>query len=278
MADVAVLTSEDRNSITRAYKKALARGGRSKFNIGSSLQQLKLLQALGFRPKSVAAGIAVLQAALDRLEPPQESDAAVQPPPRAFIFAGHMLDRPDRPQSRFPADMEEVARQAIKEKLAKWQASANDVAFTPGASCGGDIIFIEECLELGMKVEVYLPGDIATFVNQSIDYAGPDWVRRYHKIHRHPGVTFNFQPDRLGPVPKGDNLYERNNRWTLYSAKRVGIEHMELIVLWNGQPGDGPGGTNHMVEEMRRLGGAVEHLDTTKLFVIEQPEETTNLE
>ena len=145
LADMAVLTNEDADSIARAYRKALALGGRSKSNIGSSLSQLRLLEALGFRPKNVAAGIEVLQTALDKLEPPKTDDDGAQEkkeqkPPRAFIFAGHMLDRPDRSSPRFPAAMEAVAREAIKEKLAEWQAGSNDVAFTPGASCGGDII------------------------------------------------------------------------------------------------------------------------------------------
>jgi len=89
-------------------------------------------------------------------------------------------------------------------------------------------------------------------------------VARFHSIRRHPNVTVHLQPDRLGPVPKGDNSYERNNRWALYSALTYGIERVRLIVLWNGQGGDGPGGTGHMVQEVRRLGGIVEHLDTTK--------------
>jgi hypothetical protein len=68
----------------------------------------------------------------------------------------------------------------------------------------------------------------------------------------------------FGPMPADDNPYERNNRWALYSALIYGIERVRLVALWDGKGGDGPGGTGHMVSEVRRLGGIAEHLDTTK--------------
>jgi hypothetical protein len=43
-----------------------------------------------------------------------------------------------------------------------------------------------------------------------------------------------------------------------------GLERVRLVALWNGQGGDGPGGTGHMVQEVGRLGGVVVHLDTTQ--------------
>ena len=51
-----------------------------------------------------------------------------------------------------------------------------------------------------------------------------------------------------------------------------------MIVLWNGQGGDGPGGTGHMVQEVRRLGGIVRHLDTTKFDYWLKEQEVENLE
>jgi hypothetical protein len=129
-----------------------------------------------------------------------------------------------------------------------------------------------------MKVDVYLPFPEARFIERSVSFAGEAWVERFYQIRRHPKVTFHLQPDRVGPVPEGDNAYERNNRWALYSTLCYGIDRIRLIVLWNGQGGDGPGGTGHMVKEVRQLGGIVEHLDTTKFDYWQTKQKVANLE
>jgi hypothetical protein len=89
-------------------------------------------------------------------------------------------------------------------------------------------------------------------------------VTRFYNLRNHPNVTIYLQSDQVGRLPEGDNAYERNNRWALYSALIYGIDKVRLIALWDGKGGDGPGGTGHMVQEVRRLGGIAEHLDTTK--------------
>jgi hypothetical protein len=41
----------------------------------------------------------------------------------------------------------------------------------------------------------------------------------------------------------------------LYSALAYGLQRVSFVTLWNGEPGDGPGGTEHMVELVRKLTG-----------------------
>ncbi|MFN8455677.1 MAG: hypothetical protein U0401_13590 [Anaerolineae bacterium] len=79
-----------------------------------------------------------------------------------------------------------------------------------------------------------------------------------------PMCLSSFKPTACGHCRMGDNAYERNNRWALYCALIYGIDKVRAIALWDGKGGDGPGGTGHMVEEVRRLGGIAVHLDTTK--------------
>jgi tetratricopeptide (TPR) repeat protein len=266
LADLAVCLAKDPKAVNRAYQKALTLAGQNRFALRSSLAQLQLFKSLGFRPEHVGAGTTVLQEELHRLE--QEEKEPEKPGSgnerNVFLFSGHMIDRPDRPEPRFPPAMEPEARQRIEKALDKLNADANDIAIVPGAACGGDIIFIEACLERQMKVEVYLPSAEADFIRESVRLAGDDWVARFYKIRTHPNVTFQLQFDRVGPLPEGDNPYERNNRWALYSALIYGIDKVRLIALWDGKGGDGPGGTGHMVQEVRRLGGLAEHLNTTK--------------
>jgi hypothetical protein len=138
------------------------------------------------------------------------------------------------------------------------------LAIAPGAACGGDILFLEACLKRNMKVEVFLPFDETRFIQESINFAGDHWVTRFYAIRNHPNVTIHLQPERLGKVPQGDNAFERNNRWTLYSTLMYGIDRVQLIALWDGKGTAARGGTADMVQQVRQLGGIVEHIDTTK--------------
>jgi len=62
-------------------------------------------------------------------------------------------------------------------------------------------------------------------------------------------------PDDLGPAPEGINFYDRCNRWMLYSGLSNGLAKVSFITLWDGKPGDGPGGTEQIVELVRKLTG-----------------------
>jgi tetratricopeptide (TPR) repeat protein len=265
LGELAVCTASNPKQVTRAYKKALTLAGKSKFALKSPLAQLKLLEKLSFRPDNVKAGIAVLQEELKRVEEQERVVASDtdDKPAQVILFSGHMIDSPNRAKPRFPAKMEDEARQKIEQALDKLKAGSNCMAIVPGAACGGDILFLEACLQRNMKVEVFLPFEPAKFIQGSVSFAGDDWVRRFYAIQNHPNLTIHLQTDRLGQVPEGDCPYERNNRWALYSTLMYGIERVRLIALWDGKGGDGSGGTNDMVQQVRQLGGVVEHLDTT---------------
>ena len=266
LGDLAVCTARNPQKVVLAYKKAFNLLWNNKFALLSTIESLKLLELLNFRLEYVRAGLGVLEAELKRIENQEQAitSQTVREPSQVFLFSGHMTDKQDRPRPRFPSAMEREAQQKIKEVLDKLQADANDLAIAPGIACGGDILFLEACLERQMKVEVYLPFESAQFIEKSVSFAGDDWVERFYKIKNHPQVTLNLQPERIGAVPQGGNSFERNNRWALYSSLIYGIERVRLLVLWDGKGGDGRGGTGDMVKQVRQLGGIVEHLDTTK--------------
>jgi hypothetical protein len=74
------------------------------------------------------------------------------------------------------------------------------------------------------------------------------------------------QPDELGPLPISLNPYVRNNLWQLYTALAHGPDKVRFVSLWNGEGGSGPGGTQHMVETVKRHAGRVSILDARQLF------------
>jgi tetratricopeptide (TPR) repeat protein len=269
LGNLAACTARNSQQVTYAYKQALNLLWNNKFALQSIIDQLKLAQSLGFRVDYVQAGLDVLEAELKRMTEHENfslHQGLDQSLSQVFLFSGHMIDAPHREEPRFPPQMEAEARQKIKMALDKLEADGNDLAIASGIACGGDILFLEECLERQMKVEVYLPFKPPKFIQESVSFAESNWVERFYKIKNHPQVERNLylQPDRLGEVPEGEDPFERNNRWSFYSTLMYGIEKVRLVVLWNGKSGDGPGGTGDMVRQVRRLGGIVEHIDTTK--------------
>ncbi|MBW4521933.1 MAG: hypothetical protein KME16_19815 [Scytolyngbya sp. HA4215-MV1] len=270
LGDLAVCVADTPQAVATAYRKALAILWKNKFGLQTTIDQLKLMQLLKFRPEHVQAGITVLQNELNRFEQQEqlfatlETEEEISKPAQVFLFTGHMIDRPDRPKPRFPAAMEAEATKQLEETLKKLEALANCIAIVPGLACGGDILFVEACLKYNMRVEVYLPFEPAEFLRDSVYFAGDTWVDRFYNILNHPNVTVNLQPERLGPVPIGENPYGRNNRWALYATLVHDIKRIRLIALWDGQGGDGPGGTADMVQQVRQLGGVVEHIVIAK--------------
>jgi hypothetical protein len=231
------------------------------FKLNSSREQLLLLKDLGFRSTEVAAALQVLERTLNRLTPPETRWV----PRQVFLFSGHMIDTPGRPEPRFPPEKEKVAAAAIAAKLNELGIGEDDLAIC-GGSCGGDILFAEASLARGARLEVRLPFDEPTFLQKSVAFAGDQWVNRYYDMKANAKTRVLVMPDELGALPKGANAYARDNRWQLYSALAWGPEKVRVVCLWNRKGGDGPGGTQHMVETVLKYSGRVYVLDTTKLW------------
>ena len=180
-----------------------------------------------------------------------------------LLFSGHMIDAPDRATPRFPPQMEVVAKDAINEVLEKLDAGPSDLAICSGA-CGGDLLFAEAALARGLSLEMYLPFDVGTFATKSVDFAGGNWHERFEAACA--ASHLHVMPDERGELPKGADPYEQNNLWMLEAASRFGADKVEFICLWNGQGGDGPGGTQHLMQTVTQRQGRSHWLDTTRLF------------
>ena len=188
---------------------------------------------------------------------------AENPPNKVVLFTGHMIDAPDRKTPRFSPDKEPAAAAAIADALSKIRVTRGDLAICGGA-CGGDLLFAEACLARAMRVEIYIPFEEPAFLAESVDFAGANWHERY--LAAKARATLHVAPDELGPLPAGQNAYERNNQWMLAQAARFGRDRMAFISLWNGQGADGPGGAQHLMDEARRKTSRIYWLDTRKLW------------
>jgi len=262
LGDLEVLVGTP-GSVKDAYKEAIAINDRSWFDLDSCRQQLLLLKDLGLQPDNVAAGLATFERALQNLVKPEGQ----WQPRQVFLFSGHMLDAPGRTPARFPPEKESIAAQKIAEALQQLGAGPDDLALTQGA-CGGDLLFTEACLQCGVKVHWLQPFSEPDFIENSVVRNWEDWRRRYFDARAKLAAPIRSAPDALGPPPphsEPDYPYQRCNLWLLYTALACGLDKVNFVCLWNGQGGDGPGGTAHMYNEVKRRTGRVTWIDTRKL-------------
>lgn len=270
LANLGALAIIDRDpaAVGAAFREAIAHVDNDWLALDATSKHLALLDLLGFRPDNVKAALATLERAMQRLKPP----TGQRQPDKVFLFSGHMIDRPDRAEPRFPADREAIAAARIGELLDRLGAGPDDLAFAQGAA-GGDILFGEACIARGVPFQMLLPLAEPEFIEASVlpSANGEAWRQRYFALRDQLTLAPRIMPDELGPLPRDrdgreTNAFERCNLWLLYSALTQGLSRVRFICLWNGGGSDGPGGTAHMVREVKRRTGQVSWLDTRRLW------------
>jgi hypothetical protein len=238
------------------------------FYIASARRQVNLFRALGILVERADAALSTMDAAAAKAE---KAPAAFEGAARVLLFTGHRVDAPGR-ERRFPAEAVGVAQKMIEDAIDKEAAAAKGplVGLAGGAS-GGDILFHEACSARGIPSELFLLGSRDAYVEASVQDAGPEWVARLDALlgsHAWRTLGDSIEPltlPRWLRPAKDYSVWERSNRWMLHNALVRGASKVTLIALWNGEPGDGPGGTQHMVESAKNRGARVELLDAKVL-------------
>lgn len=263
-ADLCCLTSKQPGRVADAYRKALA--GAPDFASGAVRDQLRIYQDLEILTDNVKAGFAALGSA------PEDDDTpvAVPAPSRVVLFTGHMIDAPGRARPRFPPEKEEVARQAIQRAIEIERQRPGGVALgIAGGASGGDILFHEICAGLGIPTRLLLALPKDSYIQESVAPAGGNWVERFDRLTEKLPVRVLSRSKELPTwlsEKKDYSIWQRNNLWMLHNALAAGAEDVTLIALWNGQEGDGPGGTGDLVERARQRQARVVILDSKELF------------
>jgi hypothetical protein len=281
--DLMCITTNAPARVAAAYRRLALSGG---FNVESITKQLAIYRDLGVLDCNLAEVFKVLGEP-PALPEPGAAPAAKPEHKRVLVFAGHMIDAPDRKEPRFPADKEKVAREKIKEIIVKEMESGAGVSCGyAGAASGGDILFMEVCAELNIPTRLYLAIPPAKYINSSVIKAGGDWLERFWDIHnRHEQ---NKQLRLLSEVEEAKSdkdyipawlrskadygIWQRNNLWLLFNAlaeacdEKSGDPNLTLIALWDGAGGDGPGGTGDLVDKVKTIGARHRIIDTKALF------------
>jgi hypothetical protein len=265
IADHQFLMSERPARAAAGYEKALA--GASSFHVDAARGQLLLYRDLGIFEERVVASLAVF--------PPEVTKPAAVAAPRfqrAVVFTGHMVDRPDRKTPRFPQNKEADAGAAIRRALADLTGGepSSCIGFAGGAS-GGDLLFHEACEDLGIVSRLRLTLPVGPFIANSVAPANADWEKRFNAVAKRLQDTLEILSP-FAELPKwltrkaDYNIWGRTNVWLLEEALACGAPEVHLLALWNGEAGDGPGGTSHLIELARQQGVSAHILDTKTLF------------
>ena len=168
---------------------------------------------------------------------------------QSVLFTGHMIDAPNRKESRFPPRAEAAARAAIREAVLQLRnGGGTPMVGIAGGASGGDLLFHEVCAELGVATRMRLALPVEEFIATSVAPAGEGWVARFRELVKQLG------PSNVRVMGENDgrkyeateDVWSRANLWMIEDAVALAPQRT-LLALWDGKGGDGPGGTEHLV-------------------------------
>ena len=186
--------------------------------------------------------------------------------PRIAVCAGHMFDRVNRKNPRFPYAIEERVRKEVRERLDKMEAH---VGFS-SLACGADMLFAEAMLERGGEMNIVLPFNESDFRAASVDVVpGVDFTERFKKILQNAGtVTTLNEQGSADDAAAFEYCNEVLVGLALLKAQFLGIDVMP-IAIWDGKPGDGRGGTQSFVQAWLQRGVQTEIIDLRQVLAEE---------
>jgi class 3 adenylate cyclase/tetratricopeptide (TPR) repeat protein len=182
--------------------------------------------------------------------------------PKVAVFTGHRVDEAGRPQPRFPNELAPVLQTAIQGRLI---ASNVRIGYS-GAASGADILFLEAMLALGGRTHIVLPCNPDQFIAESVASSGADWTRRFSNALSSADEVIIASDQRL---KFGSVAYDYANELAHGLATvRAGELDTELVrvAVWDGAPGDGPGGAADIVARWQAGGHAVDIINPLDLL------------
>jgi class 3 adenylate cyclase len=238
----AALILRDQSSAVDWYREAVEKGGHGLGDLVSTRRNARLI--------------------LRHQETEAPAIEACFPIPRVAVFAGHLIDRPDREAVRFPPGLEGAVRRELMAALRRLDVG---IGYASAAN-GGDILFLECAGALGAERHIVLPYNREQFSRDCVAFIpGSNWAARYQALlEQAASVTIASEQRMTG---RGMS-YEYGFR-LLDGASAVRAEELdtELVCLavWDGQAGDGPAGTAAAVEYWQRAKRQIEIVDLRSL-------------
>jgi hypothetical protein len=142
----------------------------------------------------------------------------------------------------------------VEAALARWDVGPGTTLVTGGAR-GADILAAEAARERGARLRVVLALEPAEFASRSVALPGTDWERRFYALLERADVEVVDGPD-------DEQVFARANDRMIDAAREID-DRPYAVIVWNGEEGDGPGGTRDFVARLGRS------LDDERVVVID---------
>ena len=133
----------------------------------------------------------------------------------------------------------------VRNQLERWGVGPGTTLLTGGAR-GADIIAAEAALKLGAAVRLVLAREPDDFALDSVSLPQTDWEERFRTLVGLADVEI------VGGSDAG--VYARTNERMIERARELD-DHPLALIVWNGEEGDGPGGTSDFVSRLGRVSG-----------------------
>jgi class 3 adenylate cyclase len=177
------------------------------------------------------------------------------PFPKVVVFAGHMVDHPDRAQPRLPATILPDVERAILD----WLKEQNAVFGFSSGACGSDLIFQKAIHKLDGEACLVLPFWGDEFLRRSVarpnDPSGPGWSKRLAELCQSATMFMANSQDPFSHHAWID--FQFTTEVMLGMALLLSAEYETPLLglsVWNGAPGDDGGGTADAVAAWQRVG------------------------
>ncbi len=241
LGEAALVSSEWAMAAHHYERAARIEGGNIGNQVVARRQARRLLAHLGRDPKELDPCFRIGQVA---------------------VFAGHMIDRPDRRTPRFPAALESAVAAAIREHLDRLDIR---IGFS-SAACGSDILFLEALIARDGEANIILPCEEAQFRARSVNIIpGADWGVRFDRVLEKAArreVVCHQQVPSPGATSGRPNyaVYWQ----ALLHAQRLDTRLIHLAV-WDSRSEDPASGTAAAVQIWREFTPEVEIIDLAVL-------------
>ncbi|MEM7405788.1 MAG: hypothetical protein AAF458_10885 [Pseudomonadota bacterium] len=158
---------------------------------------------------------------------------------KALAYSGHLTDSPDRSRARLPearvGDLRSVVRSGLKRL-------APDVVIGSAAR-GVDLLILEAAMALGITAEIVLPFTKEVFRALSVEQPTvPDWSNRFDAALEYASTVHLLSGASTCAEAVSFELANRVILGRLAKLAESGVDS-DIMAVWDGQPGDGAGGT-----------------------------------
>jgi hypothetical protein len=172
------------------------------------------------------------------------------------VAGGHLTDQPDRVVPRFPQDCVPRVRRQIARELDDIGFGSGDLLICGGAR-GADLLAAEEALQRRGRVLVVLALPRDEFVVESVAIDGSDWTDRFEAVLAASDVVVQDAPS------PGHNVFSAAIESMIARALEEETGERHAILVWNGDVGDGPGGTADLARRVVEAGFHLVGIDST---------------